>query len=44
MWYIDTDKRTGKFIATDGASRVVCDTYSEAIAIVIENNSDIDRD
>ena len=44
MWYIDTDKRTGKFIATDGVSRVPCETYSEAIAIVIENNSDIDRD
>ncbi len=44
MWYVITDPRTGKFVATDGACRVSCDTYGGAMAIVVENNCEIDRD
>ena len=44
MWYVIRDASTGKYIATDGACRVSCDTYDGAMAIVVENNSDIDRD
>ena len=44
MWYVISDSITGKFIATDGACRTSCDTYEQAMAIVLENNCDIDRD